>query len=361
MIRHGGEISIKAIALAFILTAFQAPSLPAQEFQLLRGMLLDSISRAPIAGAFVRAQTVEGQQVGAVVTDSLGNFDLHVKASGSLNVVVERLGYTTSVIRVDLGAGRSNERIVVSISTDPIKIPTVTAQAPASCEKGGLSARTAVLWEEIRKALRVAEWTASSTSQAYTVWEIEREFDAQNWFIRGDSQIATITDKGSPYKSLPPDDLLTFGFVRADSLTGGFVHYGPDPAVLLSDQFLSAYCLSDVPQRGQFRGLQFARAQGDEIASIRGVLWSQIQSNRLHAVDFEFENPPYRHKNIHARGRVEFEQQDNGSWSVTRWLLRTPRFAEQSIREAGKPVDLAFIGYRETERRIIQTKPPSSR
>src|SRR5262249_59273459 len=97
---------------------------------------------------------------------------------------------------------------------------------------------TADLWTEVRKALD-ATVIAKGSGLTFTMAIYRRELDAE---LTAKSSRADTLDTAAPrpFYAQSPAQLAQVGYVvKGDS---GFTYFGPDEAVLLSNEFLTTHC-----------------------------------------------------------------------------------------------------------------------
>jgi len=315
---------IPRIALAVLLATSLQPAAAAA--QTLRGRLLDHETGTPVATAFVRLRDGAGADVAAMLSDSAGGFLMRAPGPGRFTLHIERLGYRTFVsdtfALVPGPALLRDFRIpVTAVRLAPIRISAAT-RCTARRELRG---EAAAIWEEVRKALSVAQWTQQSGTIRYEVLEWERRLHARSLDVVGERRgVAVLEDERSPFRaSLPARELVAGGFIREED--GYWVYDGPDADVLLSDDFLDAHCFRPVMDRRQPRlvGLAFEPSSGDR-PGIRGTLWLDGETFELRFVEFTYVHLPWRVNAPAAGGRVEFRRLREGGWIVDRWWLRSP-------------------------------------
>src|SRR5262249_22529447 len=102
--------------------------------------------------------------------------------------------------------------------------------------------------------------------------------------------------------------------------------FGPDPDVLLHDDFRGTHCFDvaepDGDHKGQV-GITFRPALGRErIVDISGTLWLDRSPLALSALDFRFEGVDDRSRKAAAGGALSFHTVDNGIVIVDAWSVR---------------------------------------
>jgi hypothetical protein len=161
-------------------------------------------------------------------------------------------------------------------------------------------------------------------------------------------------DSAALFRSLPPDDLVRFGFIH--STAGETYYYAPDVAVLRSDAFTRSHCFALIPAPGKERGrvgLAFAPLAADTLPDVRGALWIDRATAALVSMEFRYAHVP---SGVPADtligGRIDFQRLSSGQWVISHWQLRLPLEVAQH-RNWGKARDdsgayyYTLIQYRE--------------
>jgi hypothetical protein len=92
----------------------------------LKGQVVDAITRAPVRRAMVRASALDVRAGGSVLTDPDGRFEIGALPAGRYTIVVDRSGYLSTVYgrktptgpgaTIELLAGQTAEKIVIPIA-----------------------------------------------------------------------------------------------------------------------------------------------------------------------------------------------------------------------------------------------------
>src|SRR5690606_3221414 len=125
--------------------------------------------------------------------------------------------------------------------------------------------------------------------------EYERELDPRSRVVIGERSRTFRYSGRNPIRGRPADELHRQGFVRSlDS--GDFQYFGPDAAVLLSDDFVEAHCfgLTSSPDDPELIGLSFRpRPERRRARDIEGTLWLSREGARLSSVEFTYTWSPW--------------------------------------------------------------------
>jgi hypothetical protein len=196
------------------------------------------------------------------------------------------------------------------------------------------AAETAIVWEEIRKALAATAWDGTQELAYFRKYTYERHLSADLQGI-GDETGSTVQGVASqPYQSLPAAQLARDGYIVEGDNAASYSL--PDAAVLLDETFLATHCFrvvrDSVARPGQL-GLAFEPAQDRDIADVRGALWLEEETSRLKTLEVTFTRLPGGVRSRYAGGEVEFLQLPSGAWIVQRWQLLTPNIYVPQVTE----------------------------
>lgn len=331
--------------------------------QVVTGQVVDSTSGMGVGAGFVVLLDSLGNEVGRTLSDRDGHFRLAVVGAGTYRLRSERIGYRSNMSRaIEV---RSNESIDydLHVAAIPIVLSAVTVPGEDRCRVNpDGAAETALIWEEIRKALAATAWDSTQELALYRKYGYERELTSDRREVISEEGRTLEGVAGQPYQSLPATLLARDGYVvtRED----GTIWYNlPDAAVLLDDTFLSTHCFrvvrDDVTKPGQL-GLAFEPVVDRGVPDVRGALWLDELSSRLISLEVEYTNLPDAARAPGAGGTVEFMQLPSGAWIVKRWNIRTPNIHRSQATE--ERVTIVIIARRgaitplATERRRLSVR-----
>lgn len=325
-----------------VVAALLVPSsLPAQS---VRGQLTDSISRAPLAGAFITLIDEHGAEKARTITNHAGEFLLSAPA-GTYRIRSKRIGF-----RPFLSAPltlRSGETISFIAAVDPIPVPLseLVVAGERQCDVAG-GASLAAMWDEIREALAAVSWTSRDPGYWYDMADFRRELTASGRPRRPDSTWHDVGYRRVPIRSAPAEELEREGYIVRNE-DGGFTYRAPDADVLLSDPFLRTHCFETKSGRGEtdgLFGLAFAPARGRTLPDVTGTLWVDRKTAELHHLEFTYTRLPQEVVTPRAGGRVEFLRVPSGAWIVRDWVIRMPlaRMVERPMAMGQRPEVVGF-------------------
>ncbi len=277
------------------------------------------------------------QKLGGVVGAG-GEFTVVARAPGLYRLRSERIGYRASESPpIDL-TGVGTIDVVFRVTPIPVELAAIEIRDERRCDmRPAEDTTTALVWEEVRKALEAAQWTARQNYQT-RILIYEREMDASRRRVRSE---AVRTRAGpmrrSPFSSLPAENLAQHGFVVEQR--GETWYYAPDAEVLLDDAFLDTHCFHLVrgaKDREGLIGLAFEPTPGRSVAEVRGVIWLDLRSAELQELEYRYTNMPWQISDDRVGGTVWFLQLPSGLWIVREWQIRIPQIAYE--RRRGDPL-----------------------
>jgi hypothetical protein len=311
------------IALGVVASACLAAA--SAQAQSVRGQLTDSISRAPLRGAFITLLDAEGTERARTITNQAGEYILSAPTAGTYRLRSKRIGFHPYVSQsLTLRAG---ETISYHVVVDPIPIPLghVVVAGERHCEVDG-GASVAALWEEVREALAGVRWTRTAPGYWYEIRQFEREVFSAPYRTGLDS---TWNDTGFaqvPFRSAPAELLAVRGFAVMDD-DSGWTYFAPDAEVMLSDPFLRTHCFETKLGQGETAGLvglMFSPVRGAKVPDIVGTLWVDRRSAELRHLEFQYVKLPRGLAHPRVGGHLAFMRVPTGAWVVHEWVIRMP-------------------------------------
>src|SRR5260370_9980981 len=143
-----------AVAIAGVGQPGGAAALAAQT---IRGQLVDSVSRAPLSGAFLTLVDSSGSERARAITDVAGQFTLSAPEPGTYRLRSKRIGfrpYFSPALALHSGETRTYNAAVDPI---PIALREVVVAGERQCDVEA-GASVAALWEEVRAAFAAVAW-----------------------------------------------------------------------------------------------------------------------------------------------------------------------------------------------------------
>jgi hypothetical protein len=326
--REARYLATAARPLVFAVLAFTIPCNSAA--QTVRGQVLDSLSGAPVGTGFVVLLDSRGIEVGRTLSDHEGRFVIHAAVPGRYRLRSERIGYRAWETQpFELGA---SDTLVqdLPVPAIPVRLASVAVLGKIKCSPPKPGSDIGYIWEEARKALRAAAWSAEHQPYRYRVHRYERDVSVKPWSVLREDTGAEWGYYRIPITAWEPDSLAERGYVvqRSD----GWWYYGPDAEVLLDDTFQLTHCFKGVRGEGEesgLIGLAFEPARARELPDVAGTLWVDEASSELRRIEYRYTDLPFPIRDPLLGGTVEFLRMPSGAWIVSRWEIRIPLVAEQ--------------------------------
>jgi len=317
------------LRLAGISAAVVALSPATAVGQVVRGVVVDEASGRPLPGTVVVLLDSASNRIAGVLVDDDGRFAIRTTVPGRYGVRAERIGFRAEAATpVTLGVGQTVE-LRLATRPVPVVLGAVKVVGKSACVNGAADGReVSAVWDETRKALYATDLAQQQELFSARVSRYERTLDAETGrVVSYDTKQATTVTK-SPFVSLPAAQLSADGYVRQNSTET--IYFGPDAAVLLSDEFLRDHCFrlrNGEGKRGGLIGLAFEPARGREKPDIVGTLWIDRKTAELRDLEYTYwhlPNLPSTAKSDDFGGRMEFHRMPTGAWIVERWVIRMP-------------------------------------
>ncbi len=356
MLEFGGG-GQRALPLLFLVFTAIAPGGPqAVGAQTVQGQLLDRETLAPIEGALVLLLGDREEQLDGYLTNAKGRFILRAPKSGVYVVRADRIGYETVASDPIELAQSQIFGLRLETAETAIQLEELRVEGEQQCVvRPGEGMEVARAWEEARKALTVQEWTDQEGMYRFQVLNYERDMGPDARRVEGETRRVTSGVARSPIQSRPAAELMEEVFIQRLE-DGGWEYYGPDAAVLLSDEFLDTHCFrlrSEVDRPGAL-GLAFEPVRDTDQPDIEGTLWLDRETAALQFLEFGYTWAEYQEARGVAQGRVEFEGLPNGAWIVRKWWIRMPRLAQDLSMARGGRSGVYVAGIREAGAEVAQ-------
>lgn len=329
--------------------------------QVVRGRVLDSLSRAPLGASFVVLLDARGVEVDRALTTSTGTFRLEARAPGAHRLRSERIGYRLAVSSPIAVPASGTVSYTFHITPVPLVLSAVEVRAEQECALNPDQAQaTLQVWEEIQKALAATAWDGTQELARYRNYNYERDLSANRRRVTREAGKVVEGVADQPYVSLPAEWLAREGYVV--SIGDDELEYTlPDANVLLDDAFLSTHCfhvVRDAHNKPGQIGLAFAPVEGHDAPDIRGALWLDEATSELRTLEASYTRLPTGLEDDRAGGTVAFLRLPSGAWIVQRWELRTPmvRMRRQSVglRDRGRLPEATVVGWRDFGGEVLE-------
>ena len=301
--------------------------------QTVRGQVVDSAG-TPVGAGFVVLVDADAREVLRTLTTRNGRFAITIPAGarGPLRIRSERIGYRVAYSTPIAGARAQTFDVQLTVARLPVRLATIEVQDESQCRvRPDEAVATSTVWEEARKALEAASWTASQELYSFEHVRYERTLGARRRRIERQSFAVRTGRYRTPFTSRHPALLATEGYVTDEGPDRWY--FAPDAEVLQSSSFLDTHCFHVVrdAERARQSGLGFVPIPGRRLTDIRGTLWLDEETSELRTLDFSYTDVPNRPTDERIGGRIDFRPVPSGAWIVHEWEIRMPRLATNTI------------------------------
>ena len=318
-------LRVGSVALA---CATFASSASAQQ---LNGTLRRASDSLPVLGALVILGDSAGHDVARTISNERGRFVFTAPAGGTYRVRVLRIGLRPFGPRAVAIPDSGRVVLDLFIRDVPIELPAFTVSGRTTCGAPSDASILGTLLTEARKAIALTGTTLDERRYLFLVETWQRR-EARD-FTTIDSVPTVSVDRGWPIRSAPSDSLRVWGFVHGirDSVGRETLidYFGPDPAVLFADWFLTSHCLR--VGRGPSPGLlslDFRPERLHDNVDIAGSFVFDSASMALRELTWRWVGLPYWVPEQGPGGFVRFQPMPQGGWLPVAWSLRAPIEAE---------------------------------
>ncbi|MCH7717766.1 MAG: carboxypeptidase regulatory-like domain-containing protein [Gemmatimonadetes bacterium] len=350
---RNSALVLAALALA---SAGVAPCLHAQTLQ---GQVVDTVTGTPVGTGFVVLLGADDTEFYRTLTTRDGHFTFRLSPyhRGPFRLRSERIGYRVSVTDWFHVSSEDTRNLIIRVSALPVPLSSIEVRESTECKvRPTEDEQTAVVWEEARKALAAASWTA--LQQLYHVVSnlYDRDMDGRRRRVRQEHHRPSIGLSSMPFVARAPIELLQNGYVSDED--GVVVYYAPDAEVLQDDGFLGTHCFRlrrGDDEEAALIGLGFEPVPSRKLPDVEGVLWLDRQSSELRSLEFRYVNLP-RHLRADgpSGGTVEFMPLPSGAWIVHRWRIGIPTaFREERVNPLARELRRRADAFRYTGGEVL--------
>ncbi|HSJ31675.1 MAG TPA: carboxypeptidase regulatory-like domain-containing protein, partial [Longimicrobiales bacterium] len=312
-------------------------------------------SGSALAGAFVSLLDESGAVIRSALTNEAGRSLIMTPGGGRYEITVELVGRQTHSTGLLSVAAEEIRRVAVSLSFQPIALAEIRVDPDQRCRLRPADAMAiSQVWETARQALAVQAWTEGTGVYRLDISTYDRDLDATGRKVERESRRGRTRVTRAPFASLPPEDLVTTGFIRTLE-DGGHEYYGPDAKLLLSDVFLDTHCfrLERSPDVPGAIGLAFEPVRTHDLPDITGTLWVDEITAHLRFLEYSYTRSPYEEARGLAGGRVDFTALPDGAWIIEHWWIRAPIMVRQANLARAGDSGIRVAGIRETGGEVI--------
>lgn len=311
------------------------------------GVVRDSTSSEPVAGAVVSALDSLKHTVARSITDATGRYFVELPATAAQLRIV-RIGYQPRAIVMPRVRGQ-----VVTIDVGMLKLATllstvlVNDERVCSADKDRVGALS--LWDQARAGLLTAVVAREAHPVNATIMSFQRVIDLANHRVVSLSSRILSGNTTRPFLAADAPSVLAERGYMENTADAGQLFKAPDADVLLDDSFATTHCFSvvqpDTAHTGAI-GLAFEPARGrDTLVDVSGVLWLEAGVPAIRSIEFTYTDKAGVLKRNNAGGIMTFASMPNGVVFIANWTLRLPApdtSRQRAINRAGRVIISSF-------------------
>jgi hypothetical protein len=296
--------------------------------QRVTGLVADSGSSAPIAGAVVAALDSVGGLVGArTLSDAAGRFVLLV-SSRVTRLRIVRIGFQPREMAI-LDPARDGA-MQIKMQRIPFMLGAMRASEHELCPGSSNQGQAFQLWNQARAGLLASVVARESKPAAATTITFERQVRPDDDVVQSQKTASRAGRTTRPFKASERPEMFAERGYATDDATGGRTYNAPDADVLLDESFAAVHCFhlqrADASHPGQI-GLAFTpiHASGrDTLIDVSGTIWLDGDTPALRTLEFRFTGLEPAAERSGAGGNISFRVMPNGVVLIERWMLRVP-------------------------------------
>lgn len=326
-----------AVRVAILTVAFAA-WLPAQTVV---GVVTDSASRNPIAGAVVQLLTADGVTLARVLSNARGEFVVRSPGGdpGSQLRVV-RIGFRPQVLPLPQPDAQGIRRVAVVMPQFTTTLRPVEVTSAQCRRQRGPSplefieqARAGLLTTIVSRDQKPATVRRLGYSRSYDdagVRVVEQRVQIDSAAAASPTTFSAVHDA---------EAFVRRGF--AEERDGVATYFAPDADVLLDDRFAAGYCFRIV-RAGRNRpnqvGIGFTPAdQRRGRIDVDGTLWIDTSARELREIEFRYLDLLGTRRGPQPGGSLVYRAMPNGIVVVERWTLNIFGLKTDSTRLGLRP------------------------
>jgi carboxypeptidase family protein len=311
--------------------ALVAVSAAAARAQRVRGVLRDSASGEPIAGAVVWATDSAGRFLARTVSVDSGVFAVP-RLVGTARLHILRIGYGPRELAVPRGPG--DTMLVVRMLAVPLQLAAIEAHGEKVCPGEHAGAGALALWSQARSALYAGVVAREANPPHIRLFSYTRTLEPVRHTVIDDSTVTKELVADQSYVAARP----AWAFARDGYMTeegGERTFYAPDEAVLLDSAFVDTHCLHSVTGDARHSGevgvaFEPITAHGrDTLVDIAGALWIDPHRAALRSLEFKYTGLEPAASD-ESGGEVVFTVNAHGAPMVSRWKIRAAELASDA-------------------------------
>ena len=328
--------------------------------QWVRGQVVDSLAATPVGRGFVVLVNSNGEEVARTLTGVDGVFELRAPRVGRYTLRSEVIAYRAMESHAFDVSMQTPTEITLRILRVPIRLASFEVIGEERCVPPSESMDVAPVWEEARKALSAAAWTATSRESHHLLHRYQR-VESRREGLRRERMWLLDGQATQPFASIDPDRLVSRGYIvrRGDRNR----YYGPDANVLLHEGFQNSHCFWAERGKRDFEGLlglYFRPVRGRGVADIEGTLWLEPETAELRQIEYRYTDLPFDFEDDDIGGSIQFARLASGAWILSKWEIRMPLVENEQRRNRRGAIETrqVMVGLVRIGGAVIEAKAP---
>ncbi|MES2177269.1 MAG: carboxypeptidase-like regulatory domain-containing protein [Gemmatimonadota bacterium] len=291
--------------------------------QELRGTIIDSTSRRPVAGAVVMLMDSVRMMLGRGLSDERGEYRLLLTAAAT-RIRIVRLGFRAREVSLPADHATGGRVDVVMLAI-PAMLDRVAVIASPKCAKRSDAEAALALLDQARSGLLATIVAREANPGTFKMLAFGRSMDGYSdrilkQAVRIDSSSAT----KSFYAVRTGADFVRLGFARDSNGVRNYL--GPDAETLIDNDFALGYCFrvhDPVRERPHQVGLTFGAADRKKgRIDVDGTLWVDTAARALRDIEFSFVGTEPLLGAPTPGGHIWFREMPSGVVIIDRWFFR---------------------------------------
>lgn len=287
--------------------------------QEIRGTVVDSVTRQPVAGAVATLQDARGEMLSRTITNERGQFRL-AAIGEPRSILVKRIGFRPRTVSFT-----GNGPIDIALAAIPSLLEPVTVEAAGRCPRRNDRTAALSLLQQARAGILNSVVAREQNPPAMMRLTFVRDRENDGEILHQEVGVDSGAQAKRSFQAVrSAAEFVKFGFTMDGTPSAVFL--GPDAEVLLDDSFAAGYCFRiDDPRRerqGQV-GLGFwpsSREKGR--VDIEGTLWVDTLAHALEDIEYKYVGVEHRVGQITPGGHIEFREMGNGVVLIDRWNIQ---------------------------------------
>lgn len=341
---------VLTMGAAATVTPAQLPAQAAAQF--VRGTVIDSATRQPIAGSIVMATGAGGNVLARTLANERGVYQVSYPAAAT-GIRVLHMGFRPR----DVPVTRSSNGITqvnVSLLRFETMLAAMNVRANAACSARKDRAAASALYEQVRDGLTAAVVAREASNTKVKRLIFDRLMNRnRNGIASQEVYIDTIVKTSTTFAAVrTAQQFVERGFLG--DANGSVVFYAPDAETIADSAFRNAYCfqLGDGDKkRPTLVALDFEKARRvDKQVDIAGSIWVDTLKRTLNSIEFRYVGLNNTEEAYKLGGTVQFREATNGAVMVDEWTLKLlnakseTMYGRQGIQTTVQAIDVHETG-----------------